>query len=63
MEYHDSQPNEQRKAHTLKTNEAIGIIKEAFAQIDKMQLIINDKDLQIQKLQNSILMERSLSKR
>ena len=51
---------EQREEHTARTIEAIGIIKDAFAQIDKMQILINDKDLQIQDLQNALLMARSL---
>lgn len=51
---------EQRKEHTARTIEAIGIIKDAFAQIDTMQMLINDKDLQIQDLQNTLLMARSL---
>jgi len=51
---------EQREEHVEETIEAIGIIKDAFAQIDKMQMLINDKDLQIQDLQNALLMARSL---
>ena len=51
---------EQREEHVEETIEAIGIIKDAFAQIDKMQMLINDKDLQIQDLQNALLMARSI---
>ena len=51
---------EQREEHTARTIEAIGIIEDAFAQIDTMQMLINDKDLQIQDLQNALLMARSL---
>lgn len=50
---------EQREEHTARTIEAIGIIEDAFAQIDTMQMLINDKDLQIQDLQNALLMEKS----
>ena len=61
-EYHaeTEEPPTQREEHTARTIEAIGIIKDAFAQIDKMQMLINDKDLQIQDLQNALLMARSL---
>jgi len=60
MQNTDEGLTEQRKEHTARTIEAIGIIKDAFAQIDKMQMLINDKDLQIQDLQNALLMARSL---
>ena len=53
---------ELRKAHTLRTIEAVGILKGAFEQIDKMQLLINDRDLKIQELQNALLMARSIAK-
>ena len=53
---------EQRKEHTLRTIEAVGILKGAFEQIDKMQLLINDRDLKIQELQNALLMARSIAK-
>ena len=51
---------EQRKEHTAKTIESIGILKGAFEQIDKMQMLLNDKDLKIQELQNALLMARSI---
>ena len=53
---------EQREEHTAKTIEAIGILKDAFAQIDKMQMLINDKEKELKdlKLQNALLMTRSL---
>ena len=54
---------DQRKEHTARTIEAIGIIKDAFGQIDKMQMLINDRDLKIQGLQNALLMERSIKAR
>ena len=52
----------QREEHTARTIEAIGIIKDAFKQIDKMQMLINDRDLKIQELQNQLLMARSRQK-
>jgi len=53
---------EQREEHTARTVEAIGIIKDAFAQIDKMQMLINDKEKELKdlKLQNAVLMARSI---
>ena len=39
-----------RKEHTLRTIEAIGILKDAFKQVDDMQIRLNDRDLQIQSL-------------
>ena len=41
---------DQRKEHTLRTIEAIGILKDAFKQVDDMQIRLNDRDLQIQSL-------------
>ena len=53
---------EQREEHVEETIEAIGIIKDAFAQIDKMQMLINDKEKELKdlKLQNALLMARSI---
>ena len=54
---------EQRKEHTARTIEAIGILKDAFREIGKMQMLINDRDLKIQELQNALLMAKSIKAR
>ena len=59
MEYHEPQPNEQREKHTAETIKAVGMIEGAFREIDRLNPLLNDKDLKIQELQNGILMANS----
>jgi len=47
---------EQRKEHTLRTIEAIGILKDAFKEIDRL-------NLENQELRNSLLMAKSIKAR
>jgi len=47
---------EQRKEHTLRTIEAIGILKDAFKEIDRL-------NLENQELRNALLMAKSIKAR
>lgn len=60
MNYHDPQPNEQREEHTLRTIEAIGILKGAFEEIERLELKINGLELELQEARNAAFMARSI---
>ena len=67
---------EQRKEHTLRTIEAIGILEEFARENERLKMAINDRDLKIQglevghnisdlviqELKNELLMARSLNR-
>lgn len=47
---------EQREEHTQQTEQAIDVIKDAFAEIERLKITLSDRDLQIQNLRNRLLM-------
>ena len=67
---------DQRKEHTLRTIEAIGILEEFARENERLKMAINDRDLKIQglevghnisdlviqELKNELLMARSLNR-